>query len=176
MPDLLQPPVKRGFFTAENAAIYARKSHAPDSARNQIPVPKPVLAVAVQSAEPSQSFAENRLKRVREQLSRIDNEIETCELDNSKRLKELADASTRLSEQERILDGRPMPGSRRPPSVKAERAGTWGELQPALPQVAPVAAVAPVQPAKPMGWEYDPPKATIPEPTPQPVVFAPVLS
>jgi hypothetical protein len=108
--------------------------------------------------EPENNFTTRRLTRVREQLERLDRMA--AEENDPKRIKELADATTRLSEQERILDGRPMPGSRRPTNDKVPR-GTWAELQPALPQVAPVAQVAPVQvqPARPMGWEYDEPTA-----------------
>jgi hypothetical protein len=87
-------------------------------------------------------------------LTKLDAMIEAEK--DAQKLDRLASASAKLSEQERILDGRPLPGSRRPTSDKVPR-GAWVELQPSLPQVAPVAQVAPVQvqPAKPMGWEYD---------------------
>ena len=154
-------------FTAETARKFALLSHAETSARF---LPKSeTLSNAINPqtnaipAQPEANFTSRRLTRVREQLERLDRMA--AKEDDPKRIKELADATTRLSEQERILDGRPMPGSRRP-TDKVQRAGTWGELQPALPQVAPVAQVAPVQPpapvqpARPLGWEYEPPKAT----------------
>jgi hypothetical protein len=162
-------------FTRENAAIMSAKGNAsrwsrprqsnPPAEAPEIPAEIPQTIVEVES------FTSRRLTRVRDQLERLDRMA--AEEDDPKRIKELADATTRLSEQERILDGRPMPGSRRPPTDKAQRAGTWGELQPALPQVAPVAQVAPVQspaqvqPVKPMGWEYDEP-TSIPAPTDSP--------
>jgi hypothetical protein len=64
---------------------------------------------------------------VREQLDRLDALM--VEEADPKRLKELADASARLSAQEFALAGRPMPGSRRPaPESKrqvANPAGPW---------------------------------------------------
>ena len=177
MPDLLpQPPAtprtKRGFFTSENAAMYARKSHALDSARNQKPVADPSQALAVQSVEPAQVFVEKRLTRVREQLERLDDLVKTEK--DAKMLKALADATTRLSEQERILAGRPLPGSRRPREDRGRVSAGWIELQPALPS-APAAQVAAAPttpevacldclvtaPVKPLGWEYDDPTPAV---------------
>jgi hypothetical protein len=48
----------------------------------------------------------------------------------------LAQAQERLAEQERLLSGRPLPGSRRPGKADARPAynpGAWIETQPALP-------------------------------------------
>ena len=104
------------------------------------------------------------LARTRTQLDLIAKQV-TTELEkekpDSRRLRDLADAQTRLSEQERILSGRPLPGSRRPAQERGRGAGSagWAELQPALP-AAPVA-------------KSDPTPAVL-EPTPQPVVVAPV--
>lgn len=50
--------------------------------------------------------------RVREQLAKVDRMI--LEETDPQRLDRLASAQLRLSEQERILDDRPLPGSRRP--------------------------------------------------------------
>ena len=154
-------------FTRENAAILgkqgaiARWSKPRPKAPSAIPQIAPPIPQNI--AQPLADYAERRLNRVREQLDKID--AMAFEENDPKRLKELADASARLSDQEFKLAGRPSPGSRRPPTDKVQRAGSWGELQPALPQVAPVAQVAPVQPpapiqpSRPMGWEYDPPTA-----------------
>jgi hypothetical protein len=163
-----QPPIQKPWqFNAESSrkaaqlAVAARREKA-ERIRNEPPKP-PTPSVETVKPESIDDFTTRRLTRVREQLERLDRMA--AEEDDPKRIKELADATTRLSEQERILDGRPMPGSRRPPTDKAQRAGAWCELQPALPQVAPVAAVAPVQspaqvqPVKPMGWEYDEPNS-----------------
>lgn len=163
-----QPPTQKPWqFNAESSrkaaqlAVAARREKA-ERIRNEPPQP-PTPSAETVKPQPIDDFTTRRLTRVRDQLERLDKMA--AEEDDPKRIKELADATTRLSEQERILDGRPMPGSRRPPTDKAQRAGTWGELQPALPQVAPVAQVAsiqppaPIQPARPMGWEYDEPKS-----------------
>jgi hypothetical protein len=168
MPELLdQPPAtprpKRGFFTTENAADYARKSHAPDSARNQKPIAEPLQALAVQSAEPSIVFAERRLSRVRAQLDGLDALI--VKESDPKRLKCLCDASARLSTQEFALAGRPLPGSRRPKEGREPRSAGWIELQPALPGLpSPVPNQSSAAPSRPLGWEYDDPNAAPREP------------
>jgi hypothetical protein len=160
-------PSRMPLFTRENAAILGKQGAIArwSKPRPEAPVAIPQITtpIAQNIAQPLADYAERRLNRVREQLDKID--AMAFEENDPKRLKELADASARLSDQEFKLAGRPSPGSRRPPTDKAQRAGAWGELQPALPQVAPVAAVAPVQspaqvqPAKPMGWEYDEPNS-----------------
>jgi hypothetical protein len=60
-----------------------------------------------------------RLIRVRKQLDRID-EMMMAEVDPSK-LDRLASAQARLSEQERILVGRPLPGSLKPINTKPSK-------------------------------------------------------
>jgi hypothetical protein len=94
---------------------------------------------------------------VREQLDRVDDLM--ISEDDPKRLKELADASARLSDQEFKLAGRPSPGSRRPAQERvpsAQDAGAW-----IMDAPAPVAQVQPTAPAKPLGWEYDDPNAPV---------------
>lgn len=95
-------------FTAETARIAAAKSHAPDSARFLPPLPEAV--------KPLDPYIEQRLLRVRKQLNKIDGMIEE-ELDPAK-LDRLASAQARLSEQERQLANRPLPGTLKPQSPK----------------------------------------------------------
>ena len=70
------------------------------------------------------------LARTRTQLDLVGQQI-TTELErekpDSRRLRDLTDAQTRLSEQERILAGRPLPGSRRPGQDRqvAPAVGAW---------------------------------------------------
>ena len=63
------------------------------------------------------TYIEKRIARVRLQLNRIDEKLMTEE--NPQAIDRLAAAAARLSEQERILAGRPLPGSHRP--VRAPR-------------------------------------------------------
>lgn len=77
------------------------------------------------------------LARTRTQLDLVGRQI-TTELErekpDSRRLRDLTDAQTRLAEQERVLSGRPLPGSRRPKEDRRQgERGGWIELQPALP-------------------------------------------
>ena len=167
MPDLLEPPRKSAppwlaahLFTKETATLARARRAEYERKLSAMPTPQ-----ALVKNEALNDFNATRLLRVREQLTKLDAMIEAEK--DAQKLDRLASASAKLSEQERILDGRPLPGSRRPTSDKVPR-GAWVELQPALPQVAQVAQVAPVlpvvppaptPPAKPMGWEYDEPKA-----------------
>jgi hypothetical protein len=68
---------------------------------------------------------ERRLLRVREQLDRLDKLI-LAEKD-PQRIDRLASAQARLAEQERILDGRPLPGSHRPRPERAAKAEKLSE-------------------------------------------------
>ena len=107
------------------------------------------LEAEVQTAarELLDEFAARRLMRVREQLQRLDDLA--AQATDSKVLKELADATTRLAEQERILAGRPLPGSRRPAAEpkrgRPESVGPWvpAVVQPMVP------AISPTQPTEP---------------------------
>lgn len=117
-------------FTAETAAEYARRSH---EARK---------AAKLRSTELSQStptdplnaipaYTLERLIRVRKQLDRID-EMMMAESD-PQRLDRLASAQARLSEQERTLDGRPLPGSMRPSKATSTRRPTVSPIEPETP-------------------------------------------
>lgn len=113
-------PAKRTYgrpLTSANAAEMARLAHAKRRER------KENLRIQVQQAQeaqdpPKYDYETRRLIRVRAQLDRLDREIDAEIGGDSKRLRELVDAQTRLSEQERILSGRPMPGSLRPKAPK----------------------------------------------------------
>ena len=99
-------------FTRENAAICARKSHEPTSARFVHPVE---VDKEVQEAD---EFRRLQLATTRAQLKRL-HKLTSEELDASK-LDRLASATAKFSEIERQLAGRPMPGSLRPTSTKAK--------------------------------------------------------
>ena len=74
---------------------------------------------------------------MRVQLGLVDKAFETeatKATPDGQRLNWLAQAQERLAEQERILDNRPLPGSRRPKEDRARGVSAgWIELQPALP-------------------------------------------
>jgi hypothetical protein len=155
-----------GTFTTETArkaaqaSVHARKVAADYFAAR--PIVQPTPPTVAPTVQPSDEFQSRRLKRVRDQLSRIDTELETCPLKDSKRLKELADASARLSDQEFKLAGRPSPGSRRPAQERApstQDAGAWiVEAKPACGSDTTTGSVQPAQPEAstpqdPMGQE-----------------------
>lgn len=101
-------------FTPANARLFAARGleskRQRKLARQAIDVNGPQKTVKQRSA--SDEYLTKRLVRVRKQLSKLDQLIES-ELDPQK-LDRLASAQSRLSEQERILAGRPLPGSHRP--------------------------------------------------------------
>lgn len=131
-------------FTRETAAIMAAKANASrwspaaratreaqrlaDLAESLKPpaiIPPPV---------PDDSFLLRRLNRVRIQLDLIDKAIEReggKQCVDAQRLNWFCSAQERLAEQERVMAGRPLPGSRRPREDRGPRSGSWSvEAQP----------------------------------------------
>lgn len=100
-------------FTAANAREMAARSHEARRER-EVAFPQPTLQTAPQLS----SYVAKRLARVRRHLDRLD-ELMMTETDPQK-LDRLASAQARLAEQERILDGPPLPGSLRPKPPKAK--------------------------------------------------------
>jgi hypothetical protein len=120
-------------FTAANARENAAKAHA--ARRRRLATGDSPGVNAPQTPqfgplEAGDAYVARRLARVRAQLDAVDKEIEDSISGDSKRLKELTDAQSRLAEQERLLSGRPLPGSRRPGPERNDRrwAGPPGEL------------------------------------------------
>jgi hypothetical protein len=66
-----------------------------------------------------------RLLRTRRQIDMLDKQLESTT--DYKALKSIADAIARLSEIERLLAGRPLPGSNRPRSEKPRRSSLTPE-------------------------------------------------
>lgn len=97
-------------ISAANAREMAAKSHAARrlrAAQADQRANTPPLTPQIADA-----FLAERLVRVRKQLDKLDSLIE--EERDPNRLDRLASAQSRLSEQKRIMSGRPLPGSRRP--------------------------------------------------------------
>ena len=138
-------------FTAANAKEMAAKSHA---ARHQrLASGEPAAATFPQTPqvgtdEAAGSYEIRRLARVRKQLDLVDKAFETeatKATPDGQRLNWLAQAQERLAEQERILDNRPLPGSRRPREDRGRVSAGWIELQPALPPPPPASPTVPDQ-------------------------------
>jgi hypothetical protein len=133
-------------FTVENAAEMGRKSARLRFEREE--QARQTIETLVQ--DPSTDYQDKCLARTRGQLDlvakAITDELERPRLD-SRKLRDLTDAQTRLSEQERILAGRPLPGSHRPTPAKPAKPvkQVQGTIRPAEPQ--PVASPAQSQSA-----------------------------
>ena len=73
-------------------------------------------------------YFERRLARVRVQLDRLDEMM--LREENPQAIDRLAAAAARLAEQERIMDGRPLPGQLRPRATKPAKS----DSEPILPE------------------------------------------
>jgi hypothetical protein len=117
-------------FTTANAREMAARSHTARRERAEARENALNLAPRVSQTSSHQydndEFIAKRLARVRKQLDRLDGMIEK-ETDPMK-LDRLASAQARLAEQERILAGRPMPGSFRP--KKTPERASWHRAGP----------------------------------------------
>jgi hypothetical protein len=142
-------------FTAETARAAAIRSHAANSARFRPAIPPDPPAQPPQPAH--DEYSAKVLARTRTQLDLVANSILhelTKSNPDSRRLRDLSDAQRHLAEQERILAGRPLPGSRRPKDHEP-RAAQHGSWMVAEPMVAP--ASMPALPALPASSSMQPP-------------------
>ena len=118
-------------FTRETAAIHG-KAGAIARWTKPPPEPEPVKPPPMpEPIAPANPFVQSRLDRVRAQLDLIDSRIkEQCEkeIPDGQTLNWLCSAQARLSEQERQLAGRPMPGSLKPASPRSKDRNDWGSL------------------------------------------------
>jgi hypothetical protein len=109
-------------FSGERASIAGKKGVI---ARRQRQLERNIALVKAQAEEiaakegkpelPAESpdkYTQDRIARTRRHIQGIDRQLEAS--DDPKEIKSLCDALARLEEIERILSGRPLPGSRRP--------------------------------------------------------------
>ena len=150
-------------FTRENAREFSRRGNLvrwsqPPPAPEPPRLPEPAIAI------PHDDFVNRKVLRVRAQIERVSQLLDKS--DEPQAVDRFANALTRLYELERVLAGRPLPGSRRPAQDRAPRAeaGAWSAEPldvPAQVQAPPLppapADIVPPAPAKPLGWEYDDP-------------------
>jgi len=158
VPDVLEQPAparRPGTITAQNARAFAARSVAARAAkaeRRLAPASAP-LAAPLPAVD---DYTRDRLACVRVQLAQVDKAIlreSAKEHPDGQRLNWLAQAQDRLAEQERILAGRPLPGSRRPREdrERAPTAGAWLDLAALAAQPATLQSTCPAtqQPAPP---------------------------
>lgn len=125
--ETIEKPVQTRHITSSNAAELGRLSGEARNRRAQARRNRASeLQTIAETPVHSPNFQQERLSRVRAQLTKID-AMMASETDPSK-LDRLASAQARLSEQERILDGRPLPGSHRP--SKPRPTGKAGSIAP----------------------------------------------
>jgi hypothetical protein len=115
-------------FTVANAKEMAAKAHAARQqrlARGNLASESFPQTPQVGTDEAAGSYEIKRLARVRKQLDLVDKAFETeatKATPDGQRLNWLAQAQERLAVQERVLDNRPLPGSRRPRDPGSRRA------------------------------------------------------
>lgn len=110
-------------FTPETAAAMAARAH--ESRRNRLIAAREIATnaiVAPQSPSATSHYQTCRLARVRVMMDALDKKIssliDTSDPDAASAIDRLVSAQSRLSEQERVLSGRPLPGSLRPRAGK----------------------------------------------------------
>lgn len=103
-----------GKRSAAKRAIQREQARIQAEQRKSNPEQAVVLAVSNDDA-----YRLERLTRTRKQLEQLDEQLEGES--DPKAVKAIADAIARLSEVERILAGRPLPGSHRPSSPKRSK-------------------------------------------------------
>ena len=123
-------PVAPFYINQDNAKLLAAKSH---EARRQnaltLSIPAPTLQQAKQIAD---EYTARRISVTRKQIRLLDDQLASCRI--PKDLKAIADAIYRLSDLERQLSGRPLPGTLKPERA-VKRAVVWSEPEPvATPQ------------------------------------------
>lgn len=115
-------------FTPQIAREMAAKGH--EARRRNIAERKALFAPHFVIPGLNDSYVTERLACVRAQLGRLDAMVLT-ETDPQK-LDRLASAQAKLADQERILSGRPLPGSRRPKPEREPKAQPT-VLEPQIP-------------------------------------------
>ena len=147
-------------FTAANARELAAKAHAARRQRLASGIPATEtspLTPQVGPHEAANDYVSRRLARVRVQLDLVDRRI--AEQANratvdGQLLNWLCAAQERLAEQERILSGHPLPGSRKPSPERVQHQAALQDLPaPTLLDSVSVQAA----PAKLLRLEHDPP-------------------
>lgn len=111
-------------FTSQNAAEMARRSHLPTSARVPVTRKQKPASNITGSCDENARYADKTLSRVRVQLDLVNTRLTEQlkrEVIDPQAIDRLAAAQSRLSEQERILAGRPMPGSLKPSTRQEKR-------------------------------------------------------
>jgi hypothetical protein len=116
----------KAFFTKANASEYARKGNAIRWHSLPKPEPQPATSLPEPVRIAQDDFTQRKLARVRVQIERVEDLLTAAT--EPQAVDRYAAALARLYEIERVLAGRPLPGSRRPsaePKSSAADAGAW---------------------------------------------------
>ena len=122
-------PAVAPFINQDNAAILGAKGnairwsqfHAERSLAKQLTQPKPIPQPI------ADDYTQRRITVTRKQIRLLDDQLASCRI--PKDLKAIADAIYRLSDLERQLSGRPLPGTLKP-ERKVRQAVVWSEPEP----------------------------------------------
>ena len=137
--------------TARQAALKSvevqRQKRSAEAQRRLLPASAPLQAPAPPAVD---DYTRLRLVCVRSQLGLVDAAIlkeAGKDYPDGQRLNWLAAAQERLAEQERVLAGRPMPGSLRPTAAGKQHASApMADSAPWIPEPSPAAPAAQVEP------------------------------
>jgi hypothetical protein len=123
-PSVAANSPRRHLFTAANAKEMSARGNAAKALAKKRREELIAKTNAIPTLQRDEIYRNQRLARVRVQLERLDGELERTK--DARDVKAICDAIARLAEVERILAGRPLPGSRRPGREKPQR-GTVSE-------------------------------------------------
>lgn len=120
-------------FTRENARENALKANRVRWSRERSAAAQPAIVPPVPIPIPvaEDTFTTRKLARVRGQIDRVEQLLDDA--DEPQAVDRFANALTRLYDLERVLAGRPLPGSRRPANEPKGRQ-SWVDAQPTVPQ------------------------------------------
>jgi hypothetical protein len=152
----------KAFFTKANASEYARKGNAIRWHSLPKPEPQPVTSLPEPVRIAQDDFTQRKLARVRVQIERVEDLLTAAT--EPQAVDRYAAALARLYEIERILAGRPLPGSRRPaaePKGSTQDAGAW--IVEAKPACGSDTTTGSVQPAQPEASTPQDPQVTQPQ-------------
>ena len=119
-PAAEQPQYPKGYFTRITSANAREMAAKSAEARRERKIQRQEAAASPLGEPQNGGYVASRRACVREQLARVDEMI--LKEKDPQRLDRLASAQARLSEQERILDGRPLPGAFRPARPRVQPA------------------------------------------------------
>lgn len=144
-------------FNRENAREMSRRGNL---ARWSRPDPVPKTPETIPATPANVPCPDERLSLLAEQITRTRDALNSDKLEPHHRAA-LLRALCELLDKERIAQGKPLPGSLKPPSAPRLKRGPSSVLVDEVQAAPVIEQPAAVVPARPLGWEYDEPSKQV---------------